>query len=53
MYPIEAEDSSRRWESKAKESVEREVQAEAERDVARHEVSMARLDAEAVGSARA
>ena len=45
--------SSRRWESKAKESVERAVWAEVERDVARHEVSMAKLDAEATRSTRA
>ena len=37
--------SSRHWESEAKEAIERAVRAEAERDVARHEASMARLDA--------
>ena len=47
---IEAKASSRRWESEAKEAVERAVRVEAERDVARHEASMARLDAEAVES---
>ena len=50
---MEAEASSRNWESEAKEVIERAVRAEAERDVARHEASMARLDAEAAGSARA
>ena len=45
--------SSRRWESEAKEAVERVVWVEAERVVARHEASMARLDAKAMGSARA
>ena len=44
--------SSRRWESEAKEAVERAVRAEAERDAARHEASMARLDAKATGSSR-
>ena len=45
--------SSQRWESEAKEAVERTVRAEAERDAARHEVSIARLDVKAAGSARA
>ena len=49
---MEVEASSRRWELEAKEAFERAIQAEAERDVARHGVSMARLDAEAVGRAR-
>ena len=49
---MEAEASSRRWESEAKEAVERVVQVEAERDVARHEASMAKLNAEAAGSTR-
>ena len=53
MYPIEAEVSSQRWESEAKEAVERAIRAEAKRDVARHEASMARLDAEAAGSTQA
>ena len=43
--------SSRRWESEAKEAIERVVWAKAERDDARHEPSMARLDVEAVGRA--
>ena len=50
---MEAEASSRCWESEDKEAVERAVWAKAERDAARHEASMAKLDAEAVGSARA
>ena len=50
---MEAESNSRRWESKAKEAGERAVRAEAKRDAAHHEVAMARLDTEAVGSARA
>ena len=48
---MEAEASSRCWELEAQEAVERVVWAEAERDVAWHEASMAKLDAEAVGSA--
>ena len=50
---MEAESNLRRWESDAKEAVERVVRAKAERDAASHEVAMARLDTEAVGSARA
>ena len=50
---MKAKASSRRWESEAKEAVERAVRAEVERDVARHETSMTRLDAKAAGSARA
>ena len=50
---MEAKASSRSWESEAKESVERAVRAEAEREVARYEASMAKLDAEAMRSARA
>ena len=50
---MEAESNSRLWESEVKEAVERVVRAEAERDVARHEVAMARLDTEAVSNARA
>ena len=48
---MEAKASSQRWESKAKEAVERAVQAEVERDVAHHEMSMAKLNAEAAGNA--
>ena len=43
--------SSRNWELEAKEAVERVVRAQVERDAARHEASMARLDAKATGSA--
>ena len=50
---MEAEASSWRRESEAKEAVERVVRAEVERDAARHEASMARLDAEVAGSTRA
>ena len=50
---MDAESSSRRWEPEAKEAVERAAQAEAERDAARHEVSMAQLEAEATRSAQA
>ena len=49
----EAESSSRRWENEAKESVEKMARAEAERDVARNDALMARMDADASGSARA
>ena len=48
---MEVEASSRRWESKAQEAVERAVHAEAERDVARYEEWIAKLNAEAAGSA--
>ena len=48
---MEAESKSRRLESKAKEAVEMAVGAETERDTARHEVEMARLETEAAGSA--
>ena len=47
------ESSSRRWENETKESVEKMARAEAERDATRHDASMARMDADAVGSARA
>ena len=36
-----AESSSRRWEKKAKEGVEKVARVEAERDVSRYEASMA------------
>ena len=49
----EAESSSRRWENETKESVEKVARAEAEKDAARHDASMARMDADAVGCARA
>ena len=47
-----AESSSWCWDKKAKEGVEKVAQAEAERDVARYEASMARMDAVAAGCAR-
>ena len=50
---IEAESKSRRLESEAREVVDREVHAEAERDAARHEVVMARLEIKAASSVRA
>ena len=50
---MEVESNLRRWESKAKEVVERAVRAEAKRDTARHEVAMARLEIEEAGKARA
>ena len=49
----EAKHSSRRWKLEAKEAVERAVRAEAERDAARHETAMARLEIEAMSYARA
>ena len=49
---VESESSSRRWENEAKESIEKVAQAKAERDVAHREASMARMDVDAVGSAR-
>ena len=49
----ETESSSRRWEKEAKEGVEKLVGAEAERDVASHEASMAHMDANEAESARA
>ena len=48
----EAESSSRRWESEAKESVEKVARVEAERDVACNDASMACIDADAARSAR-
>ena len=49
----EAQLSSQYWELEAKEAMERAVWAEAERDVARHEATMARLEIEAMSDARA
>ena len=49
----EAESSSQRWENEAKESVEKMAQAKAERDTARHDALMARMNANAAGNARA
>ena len=50
---VEAESRSQRWEKEAKEGIEKVARAEAERDAACHEASMARMNADAVGSARA
>ena len=47
------ESRSLRWEQEAKESIEKVAQAEAERDDARYEASMAYMDDDAAGSARA
>ena len=47
-----AESSSRRWEKEAKEGVKKVARAEVERDAARYEASMARMDAAAAGSAK-
>ena len=41
---MEAKSNSRLWELEAKEAGEWEVRAEVERDAARHEVAMARLN---------
>ena len=49
----EAELACRRLELGAKESVERAAQAEAERDAARHEVAMAKLEIEGAINTRA
>ena len=47
---VEAESSSRHWENEAKESIEKMAQVEAERDVARHDALMTRMDADAAGN---
>ena len=49
----EVESRSQCWENEAKEGVEKVARAEAERDVARHEALMARMEADAAGSAKA
>ena len=49
----EAQLNARHWELEAKKAVDRAALAEAERDAARQEVAMARLETNAVGSARA
>ena len=49
----EVESSSRRWENEAKESIQKMARTEAERVFARHDASMARMDANAAGSAKA
>ena len=48
-----AELTCRRLELEAKESVERAARAEAERDTARHEAAMAKLEIEGAVNARA
>ena len=45
--------TAQRWEFEAKEATDRAARAEAERDVARHETVMARLETKATGNARA
>ena len=47
----EAQLTTRRWELEAKEVVDRAARAEAERDAARHETVMERLETEATGNA--
>ena len=49
----EAQLNARCWELEAKEAVDKAAQAEAKRDAARHEVAMAWLETDEVGSARA
>ena len=49
----EAQHSSRCWELEPKEAVERVVRVEEERDSARHEAAMARLEIEAMSGAQA
>ena len=50
---MEAESKSRRLELEAREAAKRATLAQAERDVACHEVVMARLEIDVAGSARA
>ena len=50
---VEAESSSRRWENEAKESVEKMARADVKSYIARNDASMARMDADAAGNARA
>ena len=50
---MEAESKSRQLELESREAVERGTRVETERDAACHEVAMARLEIDAVGSARA
>ena len=49
----EAESSSRRWESEAKESIEKVARTKGEKNVVRHDSSMARMNVDATGSAMA
>ena len=46
------ESSSWRWENEAKESVEKMARAPENKDAARHDASMARIDADVAGNAR-
>ena len=48
----EVESSSRRWGNEAKGSVERMAQAEVERDIARHDALMDRMDVVMAGIAK-
>ena len=48
-----AESRSQRREKEAKEGIEKVARAEVEKDAARHEASMARMDADTAGSAKA
>ena len=50
---METESKSRRLELEAREAVEKATHVEEERDVAHHEVTMARLEINEAGSARA
>ena len=50
---MEAESKSRQLELESREAVERATRVETERDAACHEVAMARLEIDAVRSARA
>ena len=50
---MEAKSKSRQLELEAREPAERATRAEAEKDAAHHELAMARLEIDAVGSARA
>ena len=50
---MEAESKSRRLELESREAIERAARSKAKRDVARHEMAMARLEIQAVGGARA
>ena len=44
--------TAQHWELEAKEATDRAARAKAERDAARHETVMARLETEAAGNAR-
>ena len=49
----EAQSSARRWELEARDVVDRATRVEAERDVSRHEVVMARLEIDEANNALA